>query len=114
MNPDRGTALAAALVGGWSLLWYLVIHPTTALAAVALALPASLCVRPAWRGVKLALGASGLLAIGYLAHGLTELLANPPERLAASISCGLAMVWLANATLALRARRARTPVDRSG
>lgn len=107
MNPGRATGAIAALLGGWATLWYLALHPTATVAAVALALPALLCALPAWRGAKLALGAAGFLAIGYLAHGLTELVANPAERVAAGISSGLALAWLAAATHALRAR-ART------
>ena len=105
MSPARATATIAALQGGWALVWYLVLHPTAPLAAVALALPALLCVRPAWRGTGLALGCAGFSAIGYLAHGLMELIANPPERTAAAVSTGLAAALLANATVALRRLR---------
>jgi len=103
LSPARLTALLAAAQGGWALLWYLAWHPTAPLAAVALALPALLCARPAWRGARLALGLCGFLAIGYLAHGLTELVANPPERIAAAIASGLALALLMTATHALRA-----------
>jgi len=109
LNPDRATGALAALQGGWSLLWYLAIHPTAPLAAIVLALPALLCARPAWRGAKLALGCAGFCAIGYLAHGLMELVANPAERLAALIASGVAAALLVSATIALRARRVPRP-----
>jgi hypothetical protein len=109
LSPARLTAALAAALGGWALLWYLVLHPTAWPAALALALPALLCVRPAWRGAKLAFGVAGFLAIGYVAHGLTEVVANPPERTAAVVSTGLAAALLAAATRALRALRPAAP-----
>lgn len=101
--------MLAATLGGWALLWYLVLHPTGGLAALALALPALLCAPPAWRGVRLALGCGGLLAIGYLAHGLMELVANPPERIAALVSTLLALALLVSASHALRTTRPLRP-----
>lgn len=109
MSPARLTAATAAALGGWALLWYLVIHPTAWAAAAALALPALLCVRPAWRGTRLAFGVAGFLAIGYVAHGLTEVVANPAERPAATVSTLLAAALLAAATRALRATAPAAP-----
>lgn len=103
MRPAQATGALAAAQGAWALLWYLVLHPTAPGWALALALPALLCARPAWRGGKLATGVAGFLAIGYLAHGLTELVANPAERVAAAIAAGLALALLGAATHALRA-----------
>jgi uncharacterized membrane protein len=105
MTPDRASAATAALaaaLGGWSLLWYLVLFPTAAWVALTLALPALLCAWFVWNGSALALGCAGFGAIGYLAHGLMELVANPPERIAAGVAVGLAAALLASATHALR------------
>lgn len=110
--PQRVAALLAAALGGWDALWYAGIHPTSALpppvGALLLAVPILLCVRHAWRGIPLALGGAGFLAIGYLAHGLMELVANPPERIAAGISSLLALAVLIAASHALRSISARS------
>lgn len=109
MNPARASAVLAAVLGSWSLFWYLVLHPTGWIAALALALPALLCVLPAWRGVRLALGAAGFVAFGYLAHGAMELVANPLERGAALVSTVLALALLVSTSHALRALRPVRP-----
>lgn len=118
MAPHRTTALLCFALGAWGALWYAAIHPTTTMpplvGAALLGAPILLCVARAWHGTPLALGCAGFLAIGYLAHGLMELVANPPERIAAAISALLALAVLIAASHALRslAGRRRTADDR--
>lgn len=106
MTAPRIAALLCLALGTWGALWYAAIHPTRALpplvGAAILAGPILLCVAGAWRGSPLALGGAGLLAIGYLAHGLMELVANPAERVAAGVSSLLALAVLVAASHALR------------
>jgi len=99
-DPTRLLALGAAL--GLALLavaW----HPGPAMVG---ALPALLAAALAWRGARAALAWTGFIALGYLAHGLMELVANPPRRGSAMLECLLALGLLVACADALR-RRAR-------
>ena len=109
MSPARLAAAAALLLGAWDSLWYGVLFPTTAVApplgALLLAGPILLCIPNVGRGAPLALGCAGFLSIGYLAHGLTELVANPAERTAAGVATGLAALLMLLTIHALRVQR---------
>ena len=102
----------AALLAGWSALWYGVLYPTTTIApllgATALAAPALACAIAAGRGSRLAFACSGFVALIYIAHGVMEFSANGAEQSAALVAIGLALALLVAASHALRGMPRRT------
>lgn len=70
-------------------------------------LPLAACLGIAATGRRLGLALAGFLAFAYLAHGLTELTANPAARGFAGIELALSLVLLVTSVAALRSEKVR-------
>lgn len=96
-------------LGGLMLAWFAWLSPAHAFGywtGITLAvLPLLILAVPLWRGARTAYGWTGFVALGYMAHGLTEAVANPADRLLATAEAGIAIALLLSVSMALRARR---------
>lgn len=90
-----GTALLALFA-----FWY-GAQPALILAG----LPLLLTLLFVAHGTRTAIACCGFLAFAYLAHGITELTANPAARLYASAELALSLCLLAASSVTLRSGR---------
>ncbi|MDQ2069445.1 DUF2069 domain-containing protein [Natronospira bacteriovora] len=104
-----GCALLLALNWG---LWYGVVAPSDdlgiGLAIVGMA-PLILLIPGMLQGKVLPTAVLGFLSLFYLAHGFTELVANPAVRVLASASTLLALLLFLSASHSLRIQSLHRP-----
>lgn len=109
--PRRLTLAAAGLLGAWLIAWFGWLSapkvPPPAAAAFIAVIPLLAVAWPLARDRAPAYAWCGFIALGYMAHALTEIFAAASDRSFALIELVLVAILFVSSGAAYRARRAR-------
>ncbi|HET6724822.1 MAG TPA: DUF2069 domain-containing protein [Gammaproteobacteria bacterium] len=110
--PRKLTLAATGALAVWLLLWFAWLSPPAglpaAVATLVAILPLLIVAWPLIRDRAAAYAWCGFIALGYMAHGLTEIFAGAADQRLAIVELVLVGVLFVASGAALRSRRAQT------